>query len=50
VNEHYSASLEKGYEPVTNMIYLARSGRLIGAAPFPQGFVTEKKNQVVDAN
>lgn len=31
----YQESVTHGYEPVSDMIYLARGGALIGAAPFP---------------
>ena len=31
----YQESISSGFEPVSDMIYLARGGALIGAAPFP---------------
>jgi len=31
----YQESISYGYEPVSDMVYLARGGALIGAAPFP---------------
>ena len=31
----FEDSVSRGYEPVSDMIYLARGGQLIGAAPFP---------------
>ena len=31
----FQESVSRGYEPVSDMIYLARGGQLIGAAPFP---------------
>jgi hypothetical protein len=31
----YQESVSKGFEPVSDMIYLAKGGILIGAAPFP---------------
>ncbi|MCH2206965.1 MAG: hypothetical protein MK132_13995 [Lentisphaerales bacterium] len=31
----YEESVSRGYEPVSDMVYLAKGGLLIGAAPFP---------------
>jgi len=35
LKSHYVGSVTKGYDLVSDMIYLARAGMLIGAAPFP---------------
>lgn len=35
IKRMYQESVSRGYEPVSDMVYLAKGGMLIGAAPFP---------------